>query len=344
MATVNVKEYLGGSVPIEKPNANGRQAASGSRPVALATDDSTNLATIATAALDTTTPVPVKIDQTTPGTTNKVSIGTDGAVIANIGTSGSLATAAKQPALGTAGAASTDVITVQGIAGGTAQPVSAASLPLPSGAATSALQDDTYAPITPATATAVNSILLGGQYLSTLATFTNGQQGAAALDTRGAIHVNIFGADGTSTAAIAATNSDASTPSATQNQLATVSKLQILGASNFERMRTAIGAIGAAGVGVLGTEEIGRPFSHIATNTTTTVKSGAGHLHSISINTKGLTNTATVYDNTAGSGTVIGILDTTIGVSTLMYDLAFATGLTIVTAGGTSADLTITYR
>lgn len=50
------------------------------------------------------------------------------------------ATAAKQPALGTAGAASTDVITVQGIASGTAQPVSAASLPLPTGAATSANQ------------------------------------------------------------------------------------------------------------------------------------------------------------------------------------------------------------
>lgn len=59
------------------------------------------------------------------------------------------ATAAKQPALGTAGSASSDVITVQGIASMTAlkvdgsavtQPVSAASLPLPSGAATAAKQ------------------------------------------------------------------------------------------------------------------------------------------------------------------------------------------------------------
>ena len=50
------------------------------------------------------------------------------------------ATLAKQPALGTAGAASADVITVQGIAGGTAQPISAASLPLPTGAATLAKQ------------------------------------------------------------------------------------------------------------------------------------------------------------------------------------------------------------
>lgn len=59
------------------------------------------------------------------------------------------ATAAKQPALGTAGAAAADVLTVQGIASMTAlktdgsgvtQPVSAASLPLPAGAATAAKQ------------------------------------------------------------------------------------------------------------------------------------------------------------------------------------------------------------
>ena len=58
-------------------------------------------------------------------------------------------TAAKQPALGTAGTASADVITIQGIASMTAlvvdgsavtQPISAASLPLPTGASTSALQ------------------------------------------------------------------------------------------------------------------------------------------------------------------------------------------------------------
>ena len=59
------------------------------------------------------------------------------------------ATSAKQPALGTAGTASADVLTVQGIASMTAlkvdgsavtQPVSAASLPLPTGASTSAKQ------------------------------------------------------------------------------------------------------------------------------------------------------------------------------------------------------------
>lgn len=52
------------------------------------------------------------------------------------------ATAAKQPALGTAGSPSTDVISVQGVASGTAMPISAASLPLPSTAATSTKQSD----------------------------------------------------------------------------------------------------------------------------------------------------------------------------------------------------------
>lgn len=66
----------------------------------------------------------VGIDQTTPGTTNLVSAGQNGAWnITNISGTISLptgaATAAKQPALGTAGTASTDVITVQGIANST---------------------------------------------------------------------------------------------------------------------------------------------------------------------------------------------------------------------------------
>lgn len=67
----------------------------------------------------------------------------------NLGTLNGAATAAKQPALGTAGTASTDVLTIQGIASMTAlkvdgsgvtQPISAVSLPLPTGASTSALQ------------------------------------------------------------------------------------------------------------------------------------------------------------------------------------------------------------
>lgn len=87
-------------------------------------------------------------------------------------------------------------------------------------------------------------------------------------------------------------------------------------------------------------------FSHITTNTTTTVKSGAGVLRRIVINTKGSTsNTLTIYDNTTGSGTVIGVIDTVNGASGhFEYGVNFSTGLTIVTANGTAADVTVIYE
>ena len=87
-------------------------------------------------------------------------------------------------------------------------------------------------------------------------------------------------------------------------------------------------------------------FNHITTNKTTTVKSGAGVLRRIVINTKGSgANTLTIYDNTTGSGTVIGDIDTVNGVSGhFEYGVSFSTGLTIVTANGTAADVTVIYE
>lgn len=72
-------------------------------------------------------------------------VNTGAVVISSSALPSGASTAAKQPALGTAGTASADVITVQGIASMTAlktdssattQPISAASLPLPTGAST----------------------------------------------------------------------------------------------------------------------------------------------------------------------------------------------------------------
>jgi hypothetical protein len=86
-------------------------------------------------------------------------------------------------------------------------------------------------------------------------------------------------------------------------------------------------------------------YQNIAANGTTTIKSAPGWLHSITINTKGATgNTATVYDNTSGSGTKIGTIDTTAQIQSLLFDAAFTTGLTIVLASGTAADLTVSYQ
>lgn len=80
---------------------------------------------------------------------------------------------------------------------------------------------------------------------------------------------------------------------------------------------------------------------------TTTVKSGAGTLHSIVLNSAATaTNTTTIYDNTAGSGTIVGkpAVTTATVPTSLIYDLAFATGLTIVTATANGGDMTVTYK
>lgn len=84
--------------------------------------------------------------------------------------------------------------------------------------------------------------------------------------------------------------------------------------------------------------------THITSATTTTAKSGAGILHSITINKAVAAATITVFDNTAGSGTVLALI--TFGAAllsdppnTATYDIAFTTGCTIVTSGAT--DITV---
>lgn len=89
----------------------------------------------------------------------------------------------------------------------------------------------------------------------------------------------------------------------------------------------------------------GYSFANITTSTTTTVKSGAGVLHIVNINTKGtVASTTTIYDNTAGSGSKIGIIDSLTLAGAFQYDIAFATGLTLVTTGTVAPDLTVSYR
>ncbi len=72
--------------------------------------------------------------------------------------------------------------------------------------------------------------------------------------------------------------------------------------------------------------------AYIATATTTTVKSGTGRLHSITVG-ETAAGAITVYDNTAGSGTIIAVLKASIVEATYTFDVKFTTGLTIVTAG-----------
>jgi len=85
------------------------------------------------------------------------------------------------------------------------------------------------------------------------------------------------------------------------------------------------------------------PYLHqyISTATTTTVKSGVGVLKAITIGETAAA-TITVYDNTAGSGTVIAVLKASIAEGTYEFNVSFTTGLTIVTAG--ASKLTVSYR
>lgn len=89
----------------------------------------------------------------------------------------------------------------------------------------------------------------------------------------------------------------------------------------------------------------GHKYLNITTATTTTVKSGAGKLNLISINKKGTgTSTIAIYDNTAGSGTLIGTIDSTNLSNAFYYECNFSTGLTLVTSGTAAPDVTVVYQ
>jgi len=79
---------------------------------------------------------------------------------------------------------------------------------------------------------------------------------------------------------------------------------------------------------------------YIGSNGTYVLKTGAGLLYRVVL----LDNagTVTVYDNTAGSGTLLGSIDGTAGSGTLEFSATYNVGLTVVTGGGAKA--TIVYE
>ncbi len=92
----------------------------------------------------------------------------------------------------------------------------------------------------------------------------------------------------------------------------------------------------------------GYSFLNIAAGqATTVVKNAAGTLHSITLNSAATaTNTTIVYDHPSGVGTVIGrpnVVAATVP-TTLLFDLAFANGLTIITATANGGDMTVCYK
>jgi uncharacterized lipoprotein YbaY len=87
---------------------------------------------------------------------------------------------------------------------------------------------------------------------------------------------------------------------------------------------------------------------NIAGNASTAVKVGLGVLSQITVNTKGTTSTATVYDGVIGggvcTGTKIGTIDTTASQLSLFFNAQFNAGLCVTTAGGGAADITVSFK
>jgi hypothetical protein len=91
-------------------------------------------------------------------------------------------------------------------------------------------------------------------------------------------------------------------------------------------------AIRVATVYRLGNLETDTTSRFIDTNTTTVCKYGAGRLHSI-LNCDNA-GAVTVYDNTAGSGTVMATVDSAKVLGNWNFHCPFSIGLAIVTSGG----------
>lgn len=85
-------------------------------------------------------------------------------------------------------------------------------------------------------------------------------------------------------------------------------------------------------------------FAHFnAATAGTTIKTGAGRLRKVVVNTPAAGSSVTLYDNTAASGAIIAVISTAAFLGEIEYDLPFSTGLEIVIAGG-APDITVVYR
>lgn len=203
---------------------------------------------------------------------------------------------------------------------------------------------------------------------TTLATTVIGGGGNTALvDSSGNLQVELR--TDANAIAVTANNADGMSQSSATNKIITINEQLIFNGSTFDRVRDIVAGHGSSGIGLLGVGVVAfdlvantykrlrmdstdhlwvgesNSYSHISTSTTTTVKSGAGVLHAISVNALGtVASQATIYDNTAGSGTVIAVVDTLTQLRTVLLDVAFTTGLTIVTTGTVAPDLTVAYR
>ena len=188
----------------------------------------------------------------------------------------------------------------------------------------------------------VDSLLKPSSTLSAVSTITNTVTVKA--DTL-VNQTNAFKVDGSAvTQPVSVVSLPLPTGAATESTLSSLSaKFSALGQNT---MLASVPVVLASNHSDIVTKKSASSYAHLNSTGTTTIKSGAGILRRVVINTNGsASNTFAVYDNTSGSGTVIAAIDTVNGVSGhFEYNVAFSTGLTVVNATGTSADITVIYE
>jgi hypothetical protein len=149
-------------------------------------------------------------------------------------------------------------------------------------------------------------------------------------------------------------NNTAFTPGSGWSSVATV--LNVRGGANLElfledQYALAIGTYAATGTtsqsdneyASIATFKLITPNMVIALNSSTTIKNSAGTLSNVIINSLGTGGASvTFYDSTSASGTIIANLSLTSTVGSLVYDLHFTNGLTMVVNSSTS-DFTVVY-
>lgn len=332
--------------------------------------------------IDATNPLPVSATFSPSGTqdVNVKQIGGN-AVSAGAGATGSGservtvaqdATTIAGSAPGTAGTASANVVSVQGVANGTALPISGSTSQFGvngSSIATVANPFPTFEPDGGSSIAPVSAMGTGtatsAAVLSNFPVDTSGYNAMVIQTTSvgsGSTVVYEGSNDNSTWATISGVNLGSST-GAISGGSSTIGvaiefplgmryfrgRLSVYGSGTFTVVYALRRGYGSFGTTVSNTVAVsntavatgGYSNTNIAAATTTTAKSGAGTVHTLNINTGVAAATVTVYDNTAGSGTKIGTYQAALPASYLI-DAAFATGLTLVTSG--TADVSVTWK
>jgi hypothetical protein len=241
---------------------------------------------------------------------------------------------------------------VQGVAGGYPLPVSVSggSFPVPTGGATSALQTTGNASL------ASIDTKLSSQ--ATAANQTTGNTSLSSIDATLTLLNAKFGSLGQKTAAGSAPvvlASDQTLPlptgAATETTLGTrASSANQTNGSQKTQVVDAGGNVQPAGDSTarpiyVSSAPRGYTYAHMGTASTTTHKSGAGVLRRVCYNFTGASSGITIYDNTAGSGSVIASITVpmTGGPACMAFDAIFSTGATSVTTGA-AQDFTVMYE